>query len=165
MNSRNKMKIKEAMFSDKELQSVLNDLLRTSSNNLYSNTTDYSYSTVSVCDNKDSIIESVLNEDVTIDLIKRYLLKFIEDNIDNPEKLLKDYFIERDEELKECKERLSRYEEELKICQQHINILADRIAALNNGNGAGYYPYPNPYFPPITFSNGTNTSGSGIVEC
>jgi hypothetical protein len=76
-------------------------------------------------------IEEVLNEDVTIDIMKRYLLRFIEENIDNPEGLIKEILIERDVELNKCKEELNNYKKELDICRSDIYDLKLRLAQLS----------------------------------
>lgn len=99
-------------------------------------------------------INEVLNEDSTIDLMKKYLLKFIEENIDNPENLIKEFLINRDEELNKCKE-------ELKECKEEIRQLKNAILQ---------YPIVNPYYPylgeithPTTSPTITWTNNTSIV--
>jgi len=101
-------------------------------------------------------INEVLNEDSIIDLMKKYLLNFIEENIDNPENLIKEFLINRDEELNKCKE-------ELKVCKEEIRQLREAILQ---------YPIVNPYYPylgegeinhPTTSPTITWTNNTSIV--
>lgn len=103
-------------------------------------------------------INEVLNEDDTIEIMKKYLLKFIEENIDNPENLIKEFLASRDEELNKCKEELSKCREEIGQLKDYIRTLLLTPATTNP-----YIPYPSPYTPltstpDITWTNNTSIS-------
>lgn len=111
-------------------------------------------------------INEVLDEDTTIEIMKKYLLEFIDKNIENPENLIKDVLVKRDEEL-------NKYKDELDKCRKEIDQLRVEISNLK-----AYLPvinpimpmpspgiFPNPY-PPITATPDiTWTSGLSSVTC
>ena len=105
-------------------------------------------------------INEVLDEDTTIEIMKKYLLGFIDKNIENPENLIKDVLVKRDEEL-------NKYKDELDKCREEIDQLRVEICNLK-----AYLPvinpimpnpgiFPDPYLPLTTTPNITWTSGSG----
>ena len=98
-------------------------------------------------------IKEVLDEDGTIDIMKKYLLKFIEENIENPENLIKDLLLERDEELTKCKKELEGCKEEIEGLKRQIEYITRQL--LN-----GLYPNTiNPMITPdITWSISSSTT-------
>lgn len=105
-------------------------------------------------------INEVLNEDDTIEIMKKYLLKFIEDNIDNPENLIKEFLTNRDEELNKCKE-------ELKDCKKEIEMLRNAIMQLYPPITTNpYIPYPSsPYMPPLTSNPNITWTNNTSISC
>lgn len=102
-------------------------------------------------------INEVLDEDDTIEIMKKYLLKFIEENIDNPENLIKEFLVDRDKELNQCKEELKECKEEIRQLREYIRTLL--LTPTTNP----YIPYPSPYTPltstpDITWTNNTSIS-------
>ena len=98
-------------------------------------------------------ISEILDEDTTIQIMKDYLLEFIDRNIDNPETLIKEVLVKRDEELNKCKEEIEQLKKEL----NNLKILIPSYINLNP------YPlYPTSYptsFPPI-YNDGTSDINS-----
>jgi hypothetical protein len=96
-------------------------------------------------------INEILNEDGTIEIMKKYLLKFIEENIENPENLVKDLLLERDEELNKCKK-------ELEDCKKDIKRLEEQLRQVL-GQLMNLYPKPLGIYGdyPISWTNSSST--------
>lgn len=100
-------------------------------------------------------INEILNEDDTIKIMKKYLLRFIEENIDNPENLIKDFLISRDKELNKYKEELNECKEEIKKLRTIINPYNPCINPINPYIDHSTYPT----LPNITWSTNNATTG------
>lgn len=96
-------------------------------------------------------INEILNEDGTIEIMKKYLLKFIEENIENPENLVKDLLMERDEELNKCKKELEDCKKDIKRLEEQLNHVLGQLINL--------YPRPLGIYGdyPISWSNSSST--------
>lgn len=104
-------------------------------------------------------INEVLDEDTTIEIMKKYLLEFIDKNIENPENLIKDVLVKRDEELNKYKDELDKCREEIDQLRIEINILKNYLPMINPiVPNPGIYP--GPYQPLTATPNITWTSGS-----
>jgi hypothetical protein len=100
-------------------------------------------------------INEILDEDTTIEIMKNYLLDFIDKNIDNPENLIKDALVKKDEELDKCKKEI----EQLKMEINNLKILIPSIYL------SPYSPTTTPCYPPYptVYSSSDSSSDSSYV--
>lgn len=102
-------------------------------------------------------INEILDEDTTIEIMKNYLLDFIDKNIDNPENLIKDVLVKKDEELDKCKKEI----EQLKM---EINNLKILIPSIYLSPSSPYSPITPCYPPyPTVYSSSDSSSNSSYV--
>lgn len=90
-------------------------------------------------------INLILDEDTTIQIMKDYLLKFIDKNIDNPENLIKEVLIRKDEELNECKKEIEQLKKELNDIRNLLFYIP------TNTNPYPFYPTSGPIGPLVTY--------------
>jgi len=83
-------------------------------------------------------INEILDKDETIEIMKMYLFRFIEENIDNPENLIKEFLKEKDEEI-------NKYKQELESCKKDIKSLEDKFYYISNQLQYLFPPSISPY--------------------
>ena len=96
-------------------------------------------------------INEILNEDGTIEIMKKYLLKFIEENIESPENLVKDLLMERDEELNKCKKELEDCKKDIKRLEEQLRQVLGQLMNLYPKPLGSYGDYP------ISWTNSSST--------
>jgi hypothetical protein len=90
-------------------------------------------------------INEILDEDTTIEIMKNYLLDFIDKNIDNPENLIKDALVKKDEELDKCKKEI----EQLRVEINNLKLLIPYISI-------PYSPTTTPCYPTVYYSSSSD---------